>query len=161
MAPIELDGETVCSSAIRQAVQAGQLSRAREMLGRPFALVGQVVRGEGRGARLQFPTINLAPDNEILPGEGVYVSETIVLAGRHLSVTNVGRRPTFDGETTLVETHLLEFEGDLYGERVEVRLLERLREEMRFSNATELSDQIARDCAAAEAFFQNPRLRPR
>ena len=145
----------VSSSAIREAVEAGDAMLAWRMLGRPFALSGEVVEGSGRASELQFPTANLRLENELLPRRGVYVSETVALAARHPSVTNVGVRPTFGGDTLIVETHLLEFEGDLYGERVEVRFLARMRDEMRFSSAFELADQIARDRAAALSYFQN------
>jgi len=128
---------------------------AWRMLGRPFALSGEVVEGSGRASELQFPTANLRLENELLPRHGVYVSETVALAARHPSVTNVGVRPTFGGDTLIVETHLLEFEGDLYGERIEVRFLARMRDEMRFASAFELADQIARDRAAALSYFQN------
>jgi riboflavin kinase/FMN adenylyltransferase len=124
-------------------------------MGRPFALTGTVVRGEGRGATLEFPTANLDVDNERLPRRGVYVTETVALASRHPSITNIGVRPTFGGGSQTVETHLLEFDDDLYGERVEVRFLARLRDERRFAGKEELADQIARDRAAAVAYFQH------
>ena len=138
-----------------EAVEAGDAMLAWRMLGRPFALSGEVVEGSGRASELQFPTANLRLENELLPRHGVYVSETVALAARHPSVTNVGVRPTFGGDTLIVETHLLEFEGDLYGERIEVRFLARMRDEMRFASAFELADQIARDRAAALSYFQN------
>jgi riboflavin kinase/FMN adenylyltransferase len=156
--PVEVGGETVSSSAIRASVQTGYVERATSMLGRPFAVVGEVVPGEGRGEDLQFPTANVAVENEMIPAVGVYVTETLALASRYPSVTNVGVRPTFGGSEITVESHLLEFEGDLYTERVEVRFLARIRDEMRFDSAVELGDQIARDRAAAEAFFRNLQL---
>jgi len=153
--PVLVHGEVVSSSAIRSAVAAGDAARAWRMLGRPFAVSGEVVEGSGRARELQFPTANLLVENELLPSAGVYVTETVALAARHPSVTNVGVRPTFGGTDLTVETHLLEFEGDLYGERVEVRFLARVRDEMRFDSAFELADQIARDRAAALSYFQN------
>jgi riboflavin kinase/FMN adenylyltransferase len=125
------------------------------MLGRPFAVVGEVVEGDGRGRALEFPTANLDSDNELVPRRGVYVTETVVLATRQASVTNVGIRPTFGAGTLTVETHLLDFDGDLYGESIEVRFLARLRDERKFSGPQELADQIARDRAAAAAYFEN------
>lgn len=151
---VEVDGETVSSSAVRAAVEAGEVERAARLLGRPFAVEGCVARGDGRGRTLSFPTANLAVENEAIPRRGVYVTETLALAGRHPSVTNVGTRPTFDGGTLVVESHLLDFDDDLYGERIEVRFLARLRDERRFSGPGELADQIARDRAAATAWFQ-------
>jgi riboflavin kinase/FMN adenylyltransferase len=157
--PICIDGTTVSSSVIRRAVVAGDIERAGRLLGRCFALTGEVVRGEGRGSGLQFPTANLETENEIVPGNGVYVTETLALAGRYPSMTNVGVRPTFGGKTVVVESHLLDFVGDLYGERLEVRFLARIRDEQEFPSAFELADQIARDRAAAEAYFHNVQFR--
>ena len=151
---MEIGGETVSSSAIRSAVEAGDVERAARLLGRPFAVEGRVARGEERGRTLSFPTANVDVENETVPRRGVYVTETVALAARHPSVTNVGTRPTFDGGALTVESHLLDFDEDLYGERVEVRFLARLRDERRFSGPDELADQIARDRAAASAWFQ-------
>lgn len=156
--PVQVEGETVSSSAIRAAVLEGDVERAWRMLGLPFALGGDVARGDGRGREIGFPTANLAVENEILPAAGVYVTEVVALAGRFPAMTNVGVRPTFTGRHVTVESHLLDFSGDLYRERVEVRFLARIREETRFSSAAELSDQIARDRAAAEAYFHNVQL---
>lgn len=153
VAPIELEGETVSSSAIRTAIEDGDVERARAMLGRPFAVTGEVVRGDGRGRTLEFPTANLAVENETIPRRGVYVTETAVFASRFPSVTNVGTRPTFGGTKLGVETHLLDVDEDLYGERLEIRFLARLRDERTFSGAAELADQIARDRAAASSYF--------
>jgi len=153
--PVRLGDHTVSSSAIRLAVTNGDVERAAALLGRCFSLTGEVVRGDGRGTGLDFPTANHDVENEILPGNGVYVSETLALAGHYPSMTNVGVRPTFGGRSVRVESHLLEFDGDLYGERIEVRFLARIRDEQEFATPAELSDQIARDRAAAEAFFHN------
>lgn len=153
------DGTTISSSAIRRALAAGDAPAARRMLGRPFTVVGEVVRGEGRGRSLDCPTANVHVANETLPRTGVYVTEAVVLASRMPSVTNVGRRPTVGGDRVTVETHLLEFDDDLYGETIEVRFLEKLRDERRFDDLPALADQLARDRAAAEAFFQNRGLR--
>jgi riboflavin kinase/FMN adenylyltransferase len=153
VAPVEVAGETVSSSAVRQAVEDGDVARARAMLGRPFEMTGTVVRGEGRGRKLRFPTANLAVENEMVPRRGVYVTESIALASRFPSVTNVGVRPTFQGTTVTVETHLLDVDEDLYGVRLDVRFLARLRDEMKFEDAAQLADQIARDAAAATSYF--------
>jgi len=154
---VEIDGRKVSSSAIRSAVASGDVELAARMLGRPFAVEGVVVRGDGRGRRLRYPTANLALASELRPASGVYVTETVRGTTRHASVTNVGVRPTFGGRSPEIETHLLEFDGDLYGEAVDVRFLARIREERRFPGPSELADQIARDLATAEAFFQNAR----
>ncbi len=151
--PVHVEGEIVSSSAIRTAVEDGTVDKARLMLGRPFALTGEVVRGDGRGRTIGFPTANIAVDNEIVPRRGVYVTELSALGARYPSMTNVGVRPTFGGTTLSVETHLIDVEEDLYGQRVEVRFLARLRDERKFAGPAELADQIARDQAAANSYF--------
>lgn len=156
--PVMVDGQPISSSLIRHAIEQGEAERARRMLGRPFSVGGEVVVGRGRGRELYFPTANLRVENELLPRFGVYVTETSALAGRHPSVTNVGVRPTFEGGELTVETHLLDFDDDLYTERIEVGFLARIRNEIRFDTATELADQIARDRAAAMSYFQSPHL---
>jgi riboflavin kinase/FMN adenylyltransferase len=151
--PVIVDGEPASSSAIRALVEHGDVAKARSMLGRPFALTGEVVRGAGRGRTLGFPTANVAVDNECLPARGVYVTETVAFASRFPSITNVGLRPTFGGTALSVESHLIDVDEDLYGERVEVRFLARLRDERKFAGPEELADQLARDRAAATSYF--------
>ncbi len=155
---VAVDGRTVSSSAIREAVQAGNVAHAACLLGHPFALTGLVARGEERGHELGFPTANLEPDNMLLPSAGVYLSQVRALAGLHPAMTNVGFRPTFGGKRLSVETHLLDFDQDLYGQRIEVLFLERLRDEQRFDGPGELADQLARDRAATESYFAQLRL---
>ena len=151
--PVDVEGETVSSSAIRTAMEEGDVAGARAMMGRPFALTGEVVRGKGRGRTLDFPTANIEVDNETVPRHGVYVTETLAFASRFPSITNIGFRPTFGGTTLSVESHLIDVDEDLYGERVEVRFLARLRDEKTFAGSAELADQIARDQAAATSYF--------
>lgn len=151
--PVEVDGETVSSSAIRTTVEEGNVAKARAMLGRPFAVTGEVVRGEGRGKTLDFPTANVSVENETVPGRGVYITETLVFASRFPSITNVGVRPTFGGTRLSIESHLIDADENLYGEHVEVRFLARLRDERKFAGPDELADQIARDQAAALSYF--------
>ncbi len=150
---VEIDGRAVSSSAIRQALEAGDVELAARMLGRPFQITGEVVRGEGRGRTLDCPTANLEPENEMLPARGVYVTEATVLARRLPSVTNVGVRPTFGGADLTVETHLLGFDDDLYEERLELGFLARLRDEAAFDGPAALKRQIALDREAADAYF--------
>jgi riboflavin kinase/FMN adenylyltransferase len=159
--PVLLDGQVVSSSAVRECVQGGDVVAARRLLGRPFAVTGEVVRGAGRGRSLRFPTANVEVENELQPRRGVYVTQTAGLALKFPSVTNVGVRPTFGGDRVTVETHLIDADEDLYGERLEIRFLARLRDEMRFTSAAELADQIARDRAAAVTYFQKPQLASR
>jgi riboflavin kinase/FMN adenylyltransferase len=150
---VDVAGETVSSSAIRTAIEDGDVAKAKAMLGRAFALTGEVVRGERRGRTLEFPTANLAVENETIPQRGVYITETLAFASRFPSITNVGFRPTFGGTELSVESHLIDVDEDLYGERIEVRFLARLRDERTFAGPAELADQIARDQAAATSYF--------
>ena len=147
-------GSPVSSSRIRRALAAGEVELARELLGRPFAVDGTVTHGAGRGAALGIPTANLQVANELLPQDGVYVTEAR-LNGRGLpSVTNIGSRPTFPDQAFAVETHLLDAApADLYGHPIEVAFLARLRQELRFDSPQALVDQIRRDIERARAFF--------
>jgi riboflavin kinase/FMN adenylyltransferase len=153
--PVALDGEIVSSTAIRREIAAGNVTHAARLLGRPFALTGEIVSGTGTGRRFTFPTLNLKPEQELLPARGVYVTRTL-LEGEtrsRRSVTNVGMRPTFNGASLSVETHLLDFSGEVTADRMEVRFWKRLREEKKFAGPEELRAQIAADIATASKFF--------
>ncbi len=157
--PVIYRGEIVSSTAIRKEISAGDVSYAACLLGRPFVLTGEVVCGTGTGRRFTFPTLNLAPEQELLPARGVYVTRT-VLEGEtksRRSVTNVGNRPTFNGSTLSVETHLLDYSGEITAKRIEVRFWKRLREEKKFSGPEDLRAQIAKDIASAARFFSRLR----
>jgi len=157
--PVALDGEIVSSTAIRREIAAGNVTHAARLLGRPFALTGEIVGGTGTGRRFTFPTLNLKPEQELLPARGVYVTRTL-LEGEtksRRSVTNVGMRPTFNGASLSVETHLLDFSGEVTAKRMEVRFWKRLREEKKFTGSEELRAQIARDIATARRFFMRLR----
>jgi riboflavin kinase/FMN adenylyltransferase len=152
---IEVRHWAVSSSAIREAVRAGQVSRAGRMLGRWFALEGAVVKGFGIGSRQTVPTLNLDADTQLLPAHGVYVTDTSDLEDGRCwqSVTNVGRRPTFQGEAVTVETFLLSpFDGRTPA-RIRVEFLWRLRAEQKFASPEALKAQIARDVARARRYF--------
>ena len=159
VSPVVVDGRVISSSAIRRALAGGDARLPRTMLGRPYTVAGEVIRGDGRGRSLNCPTANLELENEVLLKSGVYVTEAMVIATRFPSVTNVGVRPTFGGDSVTVETHLLDFDEDLYHERLQVHFLERLRDETRFDHAADLADQLARDRAAAASFFRNQSIR--
>jgi riboflavin kinase/FMN adenylyltransferase len=149
--PMTVDGSAVSSTEIRAALQRGDVTTAARDLGRPYAIAGQVTAGAGRGRTLGVPTANIESDRPVLVARGVYSGRTHVDGRSHATVVNVGVRPTF-GETTLaVEAHLLDFTGDLYGRRVRLDLLDRLRDEMRFPSVDELKAQIARDIAAVRS----------
>jgi riboflavin kinase/FMN adenylyltransferase len=153
--PIEYRGEVVSSTIIRREVADGDLSHAGRLLGRPFALTGEVVSGTGTGRKFTFPTLNLAAEQELLPARGVYITRTLFEGEKcsRRSVTNIGVRPTFKGSALSVETHLLDFQGTTTPKRIEVRFWKRLREEKKFSGPEELRTQIARDIATADRFF--------
>ena len=160
-APVMFKGEIVSSTRIRKCVTEGDVVHAARLLGRPFALKGEVLPGTGTGRRFTFPTLNLRPEQELLPAKGVYITRT-VLEGEtssHRSVTNVGIRPTFNGAGLTVETHLLDYSGNFSPKRIEVRFWKRLREEKKFSGPGELKAQIAKDIAKANAFFARLRRR--
>ena len=157
--PVALDGEIVSSTAIRREIAAGNVTHAARLLGRPFALTGEIVGGTGTGRRFTFPTLNLKPEQELLPARGVYVSRTLFEGETRSrrSVTNVGMRPTFNGASLSVETHLLDFSGEVTAKRMEVHFWKRLREEKKFANPEELREQIARDIASARRYFSRLR----
>ena len=149
------DGGRLSSTRIREALDRGEVDAAAELLGHPYTLTGVVVEGDRRGRHLGFPTANLAWEQEQLPAFGVYVTEAFLPhhGGARLGLTNVGEKPTFEGQRLTVETHLPDFEEDLYGARLHVRFLHRLRGEARFASVDELRDQIARDVAEGTAWW--------
>jgi riboflavin kinase/FMN adenylyltransferase len=157
--PVVYRGEVVSSTIIRREVAEGDVSHAARLLGRPFALTGEVVSGTGMGRKFTFPTLNLAAEQELLPARGVYVTRSC-LEGQtrsHRSVTNIGMRPTFNGSSLSVETHLLDAQLETAPKRMEVRFWKRLREETKFSGPEELRAQIASDISRANKFFSRLR----
>ncbi len=144
---VEVDGETVSSSRIRAEVEAGDMAGARRCLGVPFMLDGEVVAGDRRGRELGFPTANVVPDERLVtPANGVYAA----FANGHPAAVNVGVRPTFDSDRgVLVETYLIDFSGDLYGERLRVAFVERLRDERAYDDAEALVAQMHEDVEQA------------
>jgi len=154
---LKLGSRDVNSTRIRELLEQGNVSEAALLLGRPYTIRGQVVAGQRRGRTLGFPTLNLAAENEVLPEAGVYAccvrfldAGTPAPGSVHRAVTNVGQRPTFgDVDRPLTEAHLLDFAADVYGRRVEIAFVERLRSEQRFESVDALRAQIARDAAQA------------
>lgn len=146
------DGAPYASTVIRTLLEAGDVAAAGEMLGRPFELRGIVVHGDGRGALIGVPTANLDVDDGLaIPRRGVYAAEAQIGGETLAAVVNVGVRPTFGGGTEVVEVHLLDYSGDLYGRGMGVRFLDHLRDERRFSGVDELITQIHQDIEAARA----------
>jgi riboflavin kinase/FMN adenylyltransferase len=149
-------GEAISSTRIRRAIDEGKVELAMELLGRPYSLHGSIARGDRMGKRLGWPTINLLSDNEQLPSDGVYTGRVRFpnLPGIFDCVTNVGTRPTvYEHYQHVVESHILDFDSDVYGERVEIQFHKRLREERIFSTVMDLSAQIGRDVEATREFF--------
>jgi riboflavin kinase / FMN adenylyltransferase len=141
------------SSSIRRALAAGQVEAARALLGRPHSIAGTVVSGDARGRQLGFPTANLSDIQHMLPQEAVYLAIAARADGTHyLAAVNVGRQPTFGDTGPRVEAHLLDFAGELHGERLALHFLARLRGQQRFAGVSELKAQLQRDVAATRAF---------
>jgi riboflavin kinase/FMN adenylyltransferase len=153
VADVRRNGIRISSTAIRQMVREGLVDVAAQLLGHPFALIGDVVQGERLGGTLGIPTANLRFENELLPAAGVYVTVSVVQSRRIPSVTNVGVRPTVGGKRLTVEAHLLNFDGDLYGQRMELEFLQKLRDEKRFTGIDELKTAIAADITSARKHF--------
>lgn len=150
-------GERISSTRIRRALAEGRAGDVLEMLGRPYSVVGKIVKGDRMGKRLGWPTINVAAEDQLLPGNGVYAGRVRFPAWGSLpfeAVTNVGTRPTvYENHQRVVESHILDFSNDVYGERVEVELWKRLRGEKIFPTVMDLSAQIGRDVEATREFF--------
>jgi riboflavin kinase/FMN adenylyltransferase len=149
--PMTVEGTAVSSTEIRAALQRGDVSTAARDLGRPYAIEGPVTSGAGRGRTLGFPTANIETERPVLVARGVYRGRIHLEGGQHAAVVNVGVRPTFGEATLAVEAHVLDFAGDLYGQRVRLEFLERLRDEMRFPSVGDLKAQVARDIADARS----------
>jgi riboflavin kinase/FMN adenylyltransferase len=148
---LEVDGEVVSSSHIRGLVLGGAVDYAGQLLGDPFTLSGIVAHGDERGRTLGYPTANLVPDPAyVTPGHGVYAAQAVTNGATHAAAVSIGVRPTFvTGRGELVEAYLLDFDGDLYDQPLELAFLKRLRGEKRFDSVDALVEQMARDVAAA------------
>jgi riboflavin kinase/FMN adenylyltransferase len=153
---LRLRGRRVSSSRIRELLMEGRVGIARRMLGRPYGVEGRVVRGAERGRILGFPTANLHPQNLVIPRNGVYVTATLIGDQWRRSVTNIGTKPTFgEDNANSVETFVMNWSGDLYGDVLRVRFLHRLRAEKKFSSVDELKSQIKSDVARAGEYFEH------
>jgi len=150
-------GIRVSSSLIREMIRSGRMKEAHRILGDPFSLIGTVIEGDRLGSKLGIPTANLKPENEILPANGVYLTRAVLDRESFQSVTNVGVRPTMGGTKLTIESHLLNYSGDLYGKHLELQFLEKLRDEIRFPNVEALKAQILSDIKQAEEYFSPQR----
>ena len=151
--PVAVRGSRVSSTGIRDLIHSGRISQANRLLGRYYTLHGRVVPGQGLGRTVLFPTLNLEAHNEILPGNGVYVTLAFFEGKTHTAVTNVGTRPTVSGTGVSVETHLLEHTPKAPPATLELKFLHRLRNEHKFPSVNELKKQIAKDIQRSKRFF--------
>ena len=152
---VSLDGQAVSSTRIRQAIKAGDLDSASQMLGRTYSLSGAVVKGDAVGHQLGFPTANIEASGLVLPPDGVYAAHVELQGCTYRAVLNLGYRPTLQSPAPVhrVEAHLLDFSGDLYGKNLEITFVEKLRDEKKFGSLQELQDQIVKDVAHARELF--------
>ncbi len=148
------EGERISSSSIRQALEQGDLQCVERLLGRPYTLIGAVVKGQQLGRTIDFPTANLQlPPEKFLPRQGVYSVRVFLEEGTKLGVMNIGVRPTVNGTSPTVEVHLLDWSGDLYGKTITVQLEKFLRPEQKFASLEALKAQIQADCTLAKSFL--------
>lgn len=151
--PVTIEETTVSSSLIRNLLSEGQVERANVFLGRAYEIEGIVIQGKSRGKQMGFPTANIQSENEIIP-EGVFLSNTVIDGTAYASLTNVGKCPTFDQEGKNVESYILNFDKEIYGQKISIRFIKKIREEQRFSSPQELANQIQKDMALAVDYFQ-------
>ncbi|HEX2944586.1 MAG TPA: bifunctional riboflavin kinase/FAD synthetase [Clostridia bacterium] len=153
--PVKVDNEVVSSTAIREYVAKGDMESVFRLLGRHYSITGEVMDGKRLGRRIGFPTANLHPEDYlVMPHNGVYITKTLYNGEFYSSLTNIGFNPTFgDLARISAETHILNFDRDIYRNNIEVFFLKKLRNEKKFKNAEELSAQIQRDVQAAKEFF--------
>jgi len=154
-ASLKQDDKRVSSTLVRQALEHNELKLAAQMLGRPFSLMGRVRHGEKVGRQLGFPTANVWLYRNKLPVRGVYAIEALTEHGHFHGVANIGARPTLQGKQEQLEAHFFDFQGDLYGQQIEVLLRHKIRAERKFASLAELRQQIQLDAAAARQFFSN------
>jgi riboflavin kinase/FMN adenylyltransferase len=149
-------GEPVSSTRVRSLLEAGDVAGAKRLLGRPFAMDGVIAKGDRMGRKIGFPTINLKAENELFPRDGVYVTQVLLRSFERTfnCVTNIGRRPTvYEDYATTVESFILDFSSDVYGEPIRLTFHERLRDELVFPSMLELTAQIRRDVEATRLWF--------
>lgn len=153
----ENSSDVVSSSLIRNFLHKGNVEQAKENLGRNFSLKGLVIKGEGRGKKIGVPTANISFDESlIIPKRGVYITSTSYKEMLFASVTNIGINPTFKADEDLsVETHIFDFDGDIYGESIEVHFHQRLRDERKFANVHELVEQLKKDIDTSRDYFES------
>jgi len=154
--PIKIDDEVVSSTLIRNSIAKGKMEKTFRLLGRHYSITGEVLNGRKIGSKLGFPTANIfAEDNLILPSYGVYISKVLHKGRQYKSITNVGINPTFTAlEKVSIETHIFDFNDDIYKEKIEVFFISKLRNERKFKDKDDLIVQIAKDISDAKEFFK-------
>jgi riboflavin kinase/FMN adenylyltransferase len=155
---VHVGGAVVSSSNIRKLLWEGEIEKAATLLGRFYEIEGEVIKGKSRGKTLGFPTANIQTSNEIAPG-GVFLSEVYLDGKKYPSLTNIGIRPTFHQRDLNIESYILHFDSDLYGKKIRIRFLKRVRDEINFDSPEALSFQIQKDIQAAETFFSSRKNR--
>lgn len=153
IAPFRVGGQAVSSSLVRMSLEGGNVAFARELLGRSYSIAGQVGTGAKRGRTIGFPTANVEDLHTLLPAEGVYAVRASVSGRRYAGAANIGPNPTFGEHARKVEVHLLDFEGDIYGQSIEVSFVQRLRETRPFAGIPALVEQLQRDVAEARGIL--------
>lgn len=141
------NGDIISSSLVRSLLSEGNIERANRILGRPFEISGEVVHCRNVGHTLGFPTANILPRNDAqLPLPGVYATNTVIKGKRFPSVTNVGSAPTFSENKMIIESHILDFDKDIYSEEIRIAFLKLIRKQQKFSSAHQLAEQLNKDC---------------
>jgi riboflavin kinase/FMN adenylyltransferase len=148
--PVTVDGAVVSSTRIRELIAAGEMSAVARLLGRNHFLSGTVVHGRERGRTIGFPTANLDSATECLPPDGVYATRVVLPDGAFASITNIGMRPTFAEPARTIEAHIFDFDRDIYGAKVRLEIVERIRGERKFESGQALAAQIAEDLKRAK-----------
>lgn len=151
---ITLSGEKIGSNKIRKLILEGDMNKTERLLGRPYMIIGNIIKGKGRGKGMGFPTINLRTDFELIPKRGVYITEVEIEGRRHPSVTNIGYNPTFEEEIGLsIETFIIDLSDELYDRQVSIYFRDRIRDEIKFDNAEVLLKRIRTDVEIARRYF--------
>ena len=156
---VTADGISVSSSAIRALLADGEVEKAASLLGRYYSISGKVINGQHLARKLGFPTVNIIPnDRQLIPKNGVYLTQISFCKEERFGITNVGIRPTVDTNIMCAETHIFDFDGDLYGKEITVRFIHFLRKETKFSSVEEMAEQVQKDIDVARSHAKNHRL---
>ncbi len=151
---VSLNTRTISSSLIRRIILKGDIKNANLLLGKPYEIQGEVIKGHARGTTLGFPTANINTENDITPF-GVFLTSVIFNKREFASLTNIGKCPTFEQKNINIESHILDFKSDIYRKKIKIIFLKRLRDEIKFESPDKLSKQIQKDLQAARKYFKN------